>query len=194
MVMTDELFEQYKNIVYYCYNKLEKTKFVIDNQEDIIQEGFLALINAINNYEEYRTVVLSSYIFHCVKYRMWGYINKYNKPYSWIDEDISELDYMHLYTVDTQEKTIEEVVDTLLKDYRYYLSNYTKNKVNTDMWIDRAQVILKEYIKNDKKIPTRQLEEEFCITRTTVSKILKDLRKVITMKNNNKLYKEGANL
>lgn len=193
MVMTDELFEQYKNIVYYCYNKFEKTKFIIDSEDDLVQEGFLAMINAVEMYEEYRTVALSSYIFHFVKYRMWDWIKKNSKPYSWTSEDISDLEFRSLSSIDEYDD-IEEFVKVLLNDYRYYLNTYTKNKVNTNKWVDRAQMIIEEYVKNDGKISCRRLEEKFCIDRTTINKVLKHLRTVITMKTNNKLYKEGDNL
>lgn len=188
--MTDELFEQYKNLVYYSYKKLEKTKFVLDNKDDLIQEGFLALINAINSYEEYRTVALSTYIMHFIKYRMWRWIIVNSRPYTWTNVDITDTEWEHLAAIDDNIDNLEEFVANLLNDYRYYLTHYRSKKTNIDNWVDRAEIIIEQYIKNGKKMTARKLEEDFCIGRTLVTNTLRDLRKVLTLKLNNKLYKE----
>ena len=189
MVMTDELFEQYKNLVYYTYKRLGKTKFIEDNREDIIQEGFLALIRAIESYKEYRGVGLTTYICHWIKYKMFRYIKVNSVPYSTTVVDLTAPECQALSAIDDNYDNLEEFVTLLLEDYRYYLTNYKSKNTKVDMWMDRAEIIIDQYIKHGK-VTARDLEEDFCIGRTLLTNCLRDLRTVITLRNENKLYKE----
>ena len=189
MKITDELFEQYKNFVPCLYHKLEKTPFVINNREDLIQEGYLALLKGIESYEEYRTVSLSTYIFHNIKYAMYRYIRENSEAYSWTYEDLNDSAYKFLDESQSLNDNPEEFVRILLKDYEYYLTHHKKKHTNKkiDLWLCRAQIILEEFLNNGK-VSTREIEEKYYFSRTNVSIVLKDLRNVIIMKNNNTLY------
>ena len=192
MKITDELFEQYERMVYYLYSKLERTTFVVNNREDLIQEGFLAMLKGIESYEEYRTVSLSTYLFHSVKYAMYRYIRDNSEAYFWSDSEIKESDYKYLAEEDIQEDP-EEFVTKLLEDYKYYLTEYKQKNKKIDLWLCRAQIILEEFLKNGK-VTTREIEEKYYFSRTNVSNVLRDLRNVILLRQQEKLYKGDKQL
>lgn len=46
-IMTkEELFKAHQNIVYYCYSRLYEDEFIEKSEDDLVQEGFLALWKA----------------------------------------------------------------------------------------------------------------------------------------------------
>lgn len=188
MTMTDELFEEYKRLVYFAYKKLEKTKFVVDNKDDLLQEGFLAMVNAIETYTDYRGVKLSSYILHCATYRMWRYIERNSKSYSITETDITAPEYAHLAAVEDTYGNVEDSVEEMINDYKYYLKHYKSKSINIEKRLMRARIIIEEYVNNGHRVTTREIEERYCISRQTVTDLLRELRSMLTLKFQNKLY------
>lgn len=186
MEITSEIYEEYKGLVYHLYSKLEKTHFVKSYREDILQEGFLGLCKAVNTYDESYTTSLSTYIYHCVKYSMYNYIKSNGNSQGLVFDDTIQLRGREAVDFEYFPST-EELINELLADYKYYLKNYKNKNVLIDTRICRAQIILNEYMKS-VNVTTRDIEEKYCISRTHVSNVLKDLRTVIMLKQNNMLY------
>ena len=68
-----------EKLVYYIYNRLEKNNFIISNKEDLIQEGFIGLINAKKTYDTTKNVPFHNYAVVCIKNAMSNYIRQFKK-------------------------------------------------------------------------------------------------------------------
>lgn len=188
MTTKEELFEQHKNIVYYCYSKLYKDEFIEKSKEDLVQEGFLALWQACRLYNEELNIKLSTYAFTTIRNTMirWIKVNRsyyYNNigldapPKDAEDDDISLAEAIPDINV---LETIETTVAELLKKYREWLINTRVNSNQTyiNNRLYRANIILNELVARER-IHTREIESEYGINRTTVSKIFKELRECL---------------
>lgn len=81
-----------EKLVYYCYNRLDKNHFVTSNKDDLIQEGFIGLMNAKKTYDESKNIKFSTYAISCIKNSMSNYIRaskKHNSNIS-LNETLSE--------------------------------------------------------------------------------------------------------
>lgn len=68
-----------EKLVYYVYSRLEKNNFIISNKEDLIQEGFIGLINAQNTYDVTKNIPFHNYAITCIKNAMSNYIRQFKK-------------------------------------------------------------------------------------------------------------------
>lgn len=60
----EKIFKRYKGLVYKNSNDffLQGADF-----EDIMQEGFIGLFNAIKNYDESKNIPFATYAYHCIR-------------------------------------------------------------------------------------------------------------------------------
>lgn len=185
--MTEQLFEEYKPIVYYCYRKLQKCKFILDYQEDLLQEGFLALWKGLITYKEEYGVTLSTYLFPCVRNALYNYLRDNEAYFKYdineslstpINEDGDTLEDVIPDPKSLQDpEDIEGLIDSILEIYKKYLRHKNKS-CKIDLRLCRARIILETFI-DEGHIGGRYIEDKYCIGRTLVHTIVKELREAL---------------
>ena len=182
----EKLFNELQSIVYYCYGKLYKDKFILDSKEDILQEGFLALWKACCGYKEEFEVKLSTYAFACVQNAMLYWI-KTNRDYYYncisFDTPLDDAETLTLGDTLPDKEELECNTDTIYNILQSYKTWLTKTRVNSNknyinMRVFRAYMILNEII-NKGKTSAKYIEAEFNINRTTVWRIFQELRECL---------------
>lgn len=184
----EELFEAHKNMVYYCYNHLLKDDFITKSQEDLIQEGFLALWKACMSYDETLEIKLSSYAFPAIQNAMLTWIRN-NKSYYYnhigFDDPVSDQEDENLTignTIPDKELLDQHVIDVkeILLTYKKWLikTRVNSNQTYINVRVYRAYQILNELVTKEK-VSVRHIEEEYNISRTIVTKIFKELREAL---------------
>lgn len=101
-----------EKLVYYVYNKLDKNHFVLSNKDDLIQEGFIGLINAKKTYNSTKKVPFHNYAIKCIKNSMSNYIRQSKKHnsnisiYEQITEDLQVGDVLIDESFNIEDKLI----------------------------------------------------------------------------------------
>ena len=73
---------KYSKLVYYCYHKLPQNIITTMYYDDIIQEGFVGLWQAMQYYDVNRhNVKFSTYACSCIEHRLRDAIRKYGNSY-----------------------------------------------------------------------------------------------------------------
>ena len=184
----EELFNENKGIVYYCYSRLFLDDFIKKSKEDLVQEGFLALWKACTCYDPSLNIKISTYMFSVVKHAMCMWIRK-NRNYYYniisLEEPLDNSEDETLTISDTLSyiqdfSNEQDVILEILNCYRNWLiQNRKRSGKNTiDTTVQRASIILKE-LTSRKTVTTRYIEEEHNINRTIVSKIYAELRECL---------------
>lgn len=193
----DELFEKHKGIVYYCYNELSKNEFIIQSEDDIIQEGFVGLWRAICkiNVDNVDETTIPPYLFAAVKRAMIRWLD--NNYYKHVKNNISleatlsqdttdgELTLSDVLSVNDTYcfEEIDSVIDDLLICYKKYLKKEKQVKECINLRLHRAKLILYEMYYSEK-FTARMMEHKYDINRTTVGIILKELQEALKYKYN----------
>lgn len=102
-----------EKLVYYVYNKLEKNHFTISNKDDIIQEGFIGLINAKNTYNQAKNIPFHNYAITCIKNAMSNYIRqvkKHNSNISIYEKITDDLQVADIIADDTFSQQLEDKI------------------------------------------------------------------------------------
>ena len=187
----NEIFEKNMNIVYYCYNQLSKNELIINSQEDILQDGFLALWRAICKFHDEDENKLIPYMFAAVKNQMLRWISKqsFTKDTISLESNLNSdnaSDEITLNDVLPFEDTyyfdnIDEVIKRILEQYeKYLIKNHSRKHVENH--VSKAKIILTElYI--DEHFTAIKIESKHNINRTTVGIILKELRECLKQNN-----------
>lgn len=184
----EQLFEENRKIVYYCYSKLLKDEFMEKSREDLIQEGLLALWKACTCYNPDLEIKISTYVFPAVQNAMLRWV-KLNKPHYYnsisFDEPIKDVEDGDLTIGDTipyyeeLEPAVKDI-NEILKTYKKWLvkTRINSNKNFIDLRVFRAYIVLNELISKER-VSVRYIDEEYGINRTTVSRIFKELRECL---------------
>ena len=178
------LFEENSKMVYYCYNKLTPNEFIIRSQDDLLQEGFVALWNCILTYDPSRGEKLSSYAFPCIRNAMLRWIHYNSRFGSSIDQQLKiEDDGEPLYlkdvlSVETDFDSIEDNLQYVMQKYEKWLNKKHKSKDTIKLKLTRASIIITEYL-NDSKTTVRKLQAKYGINRTIISAIIGEIRFVL---------------
>ena len=139
-----------EKLVYYVYNKLDKNHFVISNKDDLIQEGFIGLINAKNTYDTTKNVPFHNYAIKCIKNSMSNYIRQSKKHnsnisiYEQITEDLQLCDVLIDESFNLED---ELVIKELL--YSQFLNETEKNIIKLFLQGYSRAVIKKRLNIND---------------------------------------------
>lgn len=179
----NELFEQNMNIVYYCFNKLNKNNFVLNSQEDIIQEGLTALWNAVLTFDSNKAERFATYAFPCVRNRMLNWIRdnsvfnccSIEEPIQTNIVDGEPLYIKDLLSVDCDFDSIDDLKNNVIDNYEKWLTKRHKSRETILLKLIRARIILSEFLENPD-ITSKQLQEKYTINRTIISDILRELR------------------
>ena len=149
----------YKEASQYVSNKIE--------YEDLIQEGMIGLITAINGYNERKNVLFSTYAYLCIDKRIKNYIkkmnNKNNKMYNnslsldnnieCIDkkEPINELIEQEFFDSIIKFKNNLNFIESIVFDLK--INGYSYNQISSILEIPEKKVdnILFKIRKNLKK-------------------------------------------
>lgn len=181
----EELFEQHKNIVYYCFSRLYKDEFVEKSKEDLVQEGFLSLWKCCSFYNEALDIKMSTYAFAAIQNAMLRWI-KNNKNYYYnfisLEEPIKDSCEKDITIGDTipDYSLIESAasnVDDILCTYKKWLikTRVNSNQTYINNRVYRANIILNELITRGK-VSAQYIQDEYDINRNLVNKIFKELR------------------
>lgn len=114
-------FEQAKKLVPYVYSRLlKKTSVSVREQEDVMQEGYLGLWHACQNFDPDKGFAFSTYATNCILNTMRKFVKKAFKH-----EESYSLDY----TVDTgdDEVVLQDIIGE--KDYSYE-TDFIKSTLN----------------------------------------------------------------
>lgn len=183
---TEQLFEENKGMVYFCYSKLIKDEFIVKSREDILQEGFLALWKACILYDDTLEIKISNYIFPAIQNAMLRWV-RLNRCYYYnclgFDDPVQDCDNLTLGDTLSDIEELEDIAKTvadILKRYKKWLVETHTNCSDRyfDLHVYRANIILNELI-NKEKVTTRYIEEEYNINRTVVSRTFNELREAL---------------
>lgn len=183
----EQLFEEYTYVVYSCYKKLYKDDFILNNREDILQEGFFGLWKGILTYNPATEMKLMSYLYTCSKNAMLTWIRKnksyyaYNDPY---EQDVEDMSFTEsqLFGVESSDS---DIITLILKIYKEWICNTKRNmEGKITKRLCRANMLLSEAVKHSS-VSQRYLEDACGISRSVVAQIFSELRKAI------QYYKEG---
>ena len=95
-----------EKLVFYVYNKLTPNDFVINNRDDLIQEGYIGLLKAEKSYDPNKGVKFSTYATMCIRNAMLLYMRQIKKDRknislnSILDED-SQLELVDVLSEDS---------------------------------------------------------------------------------------------
>lgn len=182
-----DLFKANQYIVDVCYNKLGITDVVKKNEDDIKQEGLIALWKGVCSFDPSVSDNLVSYLYTCVKNAMINWIThetKIQQNCLSMDEPLSGTndsdDYITLadilqddnYDEENNYKLIEDILDT----YKRFLTK--KKHKNIDSRVVRCRAILYELL-NEGKQGAKTAQIKYSLNRTTVSNTLVELREAL---------------
>lgn len=108
-----KLIEENRNLVFYAYYKDRTGQFFIDNEEDLIQEGFVGLIEASKKYDPNSSASFGTFAYIFIRGKMLNYFNK-NRQYL-TDAALSVVDYENPYDPDLLVDPYD-AVDTSISD------------------------------------------------------------------------------
>lgn len=134
--MSYEILKEYEGFIYFNARKYSK---YINDYEDIVQEGYLALIKAIHNYNAKYGASMSTFAYMCVTRAMRQYAMKCAKKYAeLIIQDGGEL-------LDENENPIDDLqaritINKILKDTSYILTQ-KENQTLTKMLESGSSVL-----------------------------------------------------
>lgn len=181
-MIDEQAFNENINIVYHCYNKLSKNYITVEYKDEIIQEGLIALWNAVKTYDKGRSEKVSSYIFPCVKNAMLNFIRNMSRSmahtlslYTPINEDPNQHKEMSLIDVVSYETDSGITIEEILNIYDKWLHKHHKNQDVILRRLNRAEIILLE-LSNDPKTKAITIQNKCNINRTTISSILSEIR------------------
>ena len=185
----EELFDKYTYIVKYCYKKLHKDDFILQAEEDLLQEGYYGLWQACLRFDSSLGIKFFSYAYAAVQNGMIVYIRK-NKEHYYnyfsLDNPIQNQEGEDKLTLEGalyEYDNLDNINDTIRSILRAYKKWLTDTRVNSNQTyiarsVYRAQIILTELVSK-QKVSVRYIEEQYDINRTTVSKIFKELRQCL---------------
>ncbi|MDD4375528.1 MAG: sigma-70 family RNA polymerase sigma factor [Clostridia bacterium] len=114
----ENLFFDNFNLVYHILKKLNYNK---NDQDDLVQEGAIGLLKAINSFDDKKGIRFSTYAFSCIKNEMLYYLRKnhYNYIYlnDYICDDIELIETIKSYDNDILEELIKNEMIESLKQY-----------------------------------------------------------------------------
>ncbi len=155
-----------EKLVYYVYEKLYKDDFVINNKEDLIQEGFLGLFKARKTYNSKSKCKFSTYAIMCIRNEMLMYFRR-NKKHSAnisINEPLNDdLTIEDTLTADDFEKITE---DRLLIERLFSHKDIT----------DKEKLMLSKLLKGQTK---RSIIKEFGLNQKSMAKFFKKINVII---------------
>lgn len=154
-----KLIEENRNLVFYAYYKHRTGQFFIDNEEDLIQEGFVGLIEASKRYDPKSKIAFSTLAYIYIRGRILNYFNK-NKQYI-TDASLNIVDYENPYDPDLILDPYEAIEDSIsdqfaelnldqivpkLSDHRkivdLYMQGFTCSQIARHLGVSRQYVSL----------------------------------------------------
>lgn len=180
-----EIFEQNKKLVYYTYNKYFKGNFNIT--EDLLQEGFIALINSIKHYNDKLNIKFNTYAIKAIKNKMLNYLENESKYQihncelmdTELNIDSSEL----TSTKYTQHKNILDKI-TVTDNYnllyfdilkcldQYYKDNQTEIILNL---VNKLKIIIKLITEGYSQI---EIAKKFNVSRQRMQQYYIKIKKI----------------
>ena len=74
----NKFIEDNMDLVFWIYNKLPKNRVTINDKEDLINEGILGYIEALEHYDENKGVNLNTYAYYWIEKYMYLYLENSN--------------------------------------------------------------------------------------------------------------------
>lgn len=121
----DKLVEENQRLVYYLYEKLKRTPFVIQNKDDIISEGMVGLVKAANNFDHTRGIRFSTFAARCINNEMLMFIRRVGRQTTnevslfapvGHDEDGSEITYADILS-DENDRPEQSIAEYAIEIY-----------------------------------------------------------------------------
>lgn len=154
-------------LVYYVYSKLNKNQFVINNKDDLIQEGFMALTRAEKTFDCSKNINFNTYAITCIKNAMNNYIRqskKFNHNIS-IHEQLSE-DLELGETIDSNYNLENDALNKVLITHLLKSKSLNETEIN----------IIKSFLQGQSKV---KIKQEFNINDAYLYRFFKKLKVII---------------
>ncbi|CAK7037136.1 MAG: RNA polymerase sigma factor RpoD [Tissierella sp.] len=172
------IVEQNKKFLYFCRNYAIKSiaineEYLDSEKEDLIQEGYVGLLEAVNKFDEDKGIKFTTYASRCIIGAMMDYLKKeikYKARTQSLDCDISyeELDCYYVLLKYDIGNMIEDALDPLEKNVilLHYGFNrdreYTIAEINKLINIENAKYLIQKSLKKLRKTEiAKEYKKEF---------------------------------
>lgn len=154
-----------EKLVFYVYNKLTPTDFVINNKDDLIQEGYIGLLKAQKNYNPDKGIKFSTYATMCIRNEMLLYMRQIKKD----KRNIS------LNSILDEENQLE-LVDVLSENSNFDNKMMIDFIFNSKELDEKEQKVLKKLYIGYKQI---ELKKEFNVGHRFFKRLFDKLKVII---------------
>ena len=154
-----------EKLVFYVYNKLTPNDFVINNKDDLIQEGYIGLLKAEKSYDPNKGVKFSTYATMCIRNAMLLYMRQ-------IKKDRKNISLNSILDEDSQ----LELVDVLSEDSNFDDKMMVDFIFNSKKLDEKERKILKKLYIGYKQI---ELKKEFNVSHRFFKRLFDKLKVII---------------
>ena len=154
-----------EKLVFYVYNKLTPNDFVINNRDDLIQEGYIGLLKAEKSYDPNKGVKFSTYATMCIRNAMLLYMRQ-------IKKDRKNISLNSILDEDSQ----LELVDVLSEDSNFDDKMMVDFIFNSKKLDEKERKILKKLYIGYKQI---ELKKEFNVSHRFFKRLFDKLKVII---------------
>lgn len=154
-----------EKLVFYVYSKLAPTDFVINNKDDLIQEGYIGLLKAERSYNPAKGVKFSTYATMCIRNAMLLYMRQIKK-----DKRNTSLNSI------LDEENQFELVDVLSEDSNFENKIMVDFIFNSEELDEKEQIVLKRLYDGYTQI---EIKKEFKVGHRFFKRLFDKLKVII---------------
>ena len=172
----EKMFEENMNLVPYVIKEMLHIDMKEFDYEDLLQEGYICLWNAIKTYDKNNKSSFSNYACCCIKNRLVNYLNKPRRVYHReqylldlsLDKEVDEKNHIAFHEVMGVKQERDLNLYIALKDV---LKSLDKNDIKTKILFDK----IKGYTR-------KEIAQKYNMSFNTVNAYLSKIRKEIKSK------------
>lgn len=141
-------------LVYKCANRTRIPDYAYFSKEDIIQQGTLGLIHAVDNYNEEYNCKFSSYAISCIQGYILTYVREQSPPIHTSRSVLDKLALIYQSGYDIVGITDEEASSIgISTEDLYYIKNIlTSTSLSTNISEDDDSITLMDMIEDDSNL------------------------------------------
>ena len=150
-----QIIESYQPLVFKCVRQFIKAEFVMD----LVQEGIVGLIEAVERYEPEKNIAFSLYAVHRIKGRIMNYLKKEYKGEQFVYSDI----------LTEEQEFIASDINVSEQAEKNFLNNYIQKEMLR--LPDKERIVLDSVYLKDR--PPQELAQSLDISLAHVYRLQK---------------------